>query len=428
MIRKVLIAILLIVSVTLSAQKTNSSPYSFFGIGDKFSAKTVEQSSMGGVGVAYSHYKYLNFTNPAAYADLRYTTYTLGLLNNALTIKSNTTKQSSTSTSLSYIALGFPLGKKAGASFGLQPVSSVGYSLSNSGLDVNGEVSEISIFSGNGGVNRVYGSFGIKVLKNLSLGIEAEYNFGNIDNSVKKQIKDVALATKYQEVSVVKGGAVKFGAQYKKELKNNTLLTLGATFKLGNDLKVKGDDYLYSLSLSSSGTEFPRDTISSSEINGKFEMPMKTILGIGLGKANKWYASLEYENQKAIKTSGFLNNTNSAYNYDNSNRISLGGFYLPKSNSISSYWDRVTYRAGLRFEKTGLSVNGTANNSNFTQINDFGISFGLGLPLKQMSNVNMGFEYGKRGTTGNSLIQENYFNFRLSLSLTDLWFIKRKID
>ena len=40
----------------------------------------------------------------------------------------------------------------------------------------------------------------------------------------------------------------------------------------------------------------------------------------------------------------------------------------------------------------------------------------------------MGFEFGKRGTTDNNLIEENYFNFRLSLSLTDLWFIKRKID
>jgi hypothetical protein len=41
----------------------------------------------------------------------------------------------------------------------------------------------------------------------------------------------------------------------------------------------------------------------------------------------------------------------------------------------------------------------------------------------------MGFEFGKRGATTNNLIEENYFNFRLSLSLTDTnWFQKRKID
>ncbi len=138
---------------------------------------------------------------------------------------------------------------------------------------------------------------------------------------------------------------------------------------------------------------------------------------------------VEYENQEAIETTGFLNTSNAPYKYSESNRISLGGYYLPKINSISSYWHRVTYRAGVRLEKTGLLVDGSGLNTNFTQVNDFGMSFGLGLPLRQLSTVNMGFEFGKRGTTNNNLIQENYFNFRLSLSLTDTqWFQKRKID
>jgi hypothetical protein len=51
------------------------------------------------------------------------------------------------------------------------------------------------------------------------------------------------------------------------------------------------------------------------------------------------------------------------------------------------------------------------------------------LPLgNRLSNVNVGFEYGKKGTTSNGLLEENYFNFRLSLSLNDIWFRKRKID
>ncbi|MDG1452800.1 MAG: hypothetical protein P8Q33_08455, partial [Polaribacter sp.] len=162
---------------------------------------------------------------------------------------------------------------------------------------------------------------------------------------------------------------------------------------------------------------------------GKYRLPTKTNFGIGMGKLDKWYVGVEYENQNAIETLGFSNTSNLAYNYGNSNRISLGGFYLPKINSISSYWSRVTYRAGIRFENTGLRVDGSGLNTNFTPIDDIGISFGLGLPLKQLSSLNLGFEYGKKGTTANSLIQENYFNFRLGLSLTDTnWFQKRKID
>ncbi|PQB09039.1 hypothetical protein BST83_01455 [Polaribacter filamentus] len=420
MINKILVAFLLLTSVTFLAQRTNSSPYSYFGIGEEFSETTVEQSSMGGIGVAFNHYKYLNFTNPAAYSDLRYTTYSFGILNNDLTVKSGTSKQNVNSTSLSYFALAFPIGNKAGLSIGLQPVSSVGYSLTNTATDF----SERTSFSGDGGVNRIYSSFGIKVAKGFSVGVEADYNFGNVDNSILKEINGVSLATKYEENTFIEGTSVKLGVQYQKELKNKLILNAGATFKLGNSLKVTGDDYLYSLTFTGS----PKDTVSSNKINGKFNLPLKSIVGIGIGKYDNWYAGLEYENQEAISTTGLVASTSGAYRYGSSNRISLGGFYLPKINSISNYWNRVTYRAGARFEKSGLMVDGSGNNTNFTPIDDFGISFGLGLPLQRLSSVNLGFEFGKRGTTNNNLIEENYFNFRLSLSLTDKWFEKRKID
>ena len=56
------------------------------------------------------------------------------------------------------------------------------------------------------------------------------------------------------------------------------------------------------------------------------------------------------------------------------------------------------------------------------------MSFGVSLPIGlRLSNVNLGFELGKRGTTDNNLIKENYYNFRLSLSLNDKWFRKQKI-
>jgi len=439
MIRNILFVFILIISTAASAQRTNSSPYSFFGIGEEFNPLTIEQSAMGGIGVAFSHYKYLNFTNPAAYANLRYTTYSFGMLNNQLTVDDGVLEQTSNATSLSYFTLAFPIGTKAGMSFGIQPVSSVGYSLANSVLDSNGDTMEVSIFSGNGGVSRFYGSLGLKIFKGLSFGIEAAYSFGKVDNSIANQIANVALATKFKENKQVRGGSVTMGAQYKKQLKNKLEISAGATLKLGNDIKVSGSSQTYSLTYSSSGSEIARDTLSFLDtdgklkkiqsIDGKYRMPIKTNFGMGIGKYDKWYVGVEYENQNAIETLGFSNASNSAYNYGASNRFSLGGFYLPKINSISSYWQRVTYRAGIRLENTGLLVDGSGLNTNFTPIDDLGISFGLGLPLKQLSTLNLGFEFGKRGTTMNSLIQENYFNFRLGLSLTDTnWFQKRKID
>ena len=60
--------------------------------------------------------------------------------------------------------------------------------------------------------------------------------------------------------------------------------------------------------------------------------------------------------------------------------------------------------------------------------NEFGISFGLGIPAGGLfSNVNTTVEFGKRGTTNEDLVEENFVNFQLSLSLNDRWFIKRNI-
>src|SRR5690606_14890358 len=108
--------------------------------------------------------------------------------------------------------------------------------------------------------------------------------------------------------------------------------------------------------------------------------------------------------------------------YENSSSVSIGGFYIPDYNSYSSYLKRVVYRGGLRFENTGLNINDET-------INEFGISFGLGIPVGSMfTNANLGIEIGRRGTTNRNLIQENFINLQLSLSLNDRWFEKRKYN
>jgi hypothetical protein len=66
---------------------------------------------------------------------------------------------------------------------------------------------------------------------------------------------------------------------------------------------------------------------------------------------------------------------------------------------------------------------------NNESIDELGISFGVGVPVGRLfSNANIGFEIGQRGTTSSNLVQENFFNISLSLSLNDRWFEKRKFN
>lgn len=108
--------------------------------------------------------------------------------------------------------------------------------------------------------------------------------------------------------------------------------------------------------------------------------------------------------------------------YDKAMKYSLGGYFISDHDSFTSYFKRIVFRAGLKYEETGLIVNSES-------IKDAGFSFGLGLPVTgSFSNINFGFEYGKRGTTSAGLIQENYAKFSVGLSLNDRWFVKRKFD
>ena len=429
MIKKIIFFLTVVITAQSFSQRSTSSPYSYFGVGEEFGTRTVEQISMGSIGAAYSSNRYLNFVNPASLSELRYATYVFGVLNNDLTIKDATTSQSSNSTNLSYFSFAFPITKKMAVVFGMQPTSSVGYSLINTITNDDGDAIEITQFSGSGDVNRIYGGFGLKLFKGFSVGIETDFLFGNIQNNVLNLREGNSLASKNVEDSNVRGASVKIGAQYKTNITKDLNLHMGASFKLSNNLKSTGTENLYSLEIDASGFEAPSDTIFSGPLNANLERPRETILGLGLAKTNKWYAALNYKMQDAIIATGYFDNSAQSFQYGDSNRLSAGGYFIPKINSITSYWQRVTYRAGVKLEKLGLLVNGTSDSNSFTSIDDFGISFGLGLPLgNRLSNLNVGFEYGKKGTTSNGLLEENYFNFRLSLSLNDVWFKQRKID
>jgi hypothetical protein len=155
--------------------------------------------------------------------------------------------------------------------------------------------------------------------------------------------------------------------------------------------------------------------------NTELKIPTTTTLGLGYGEDLKWFLGAEYSFQGLSSfENSFLGIGN--IDYKDASSFAFGGFYTPDRSSFSSYLKRITYRAGLRLDKTGMVVNDV-------DINNFGITFGLGLPLGQSySNLNIGFEAGRRGTTRANLIEESYFKINVGLSLNDFWFRKRKIN
>lgn len=425
MIKNLSVVITILFCVQSFAQKADSSPYSALGIGTETESKTVEEMSMGGIGTAGLNGQ-LSFSNPASYASFTLTRYTVAAENRAFWFNDENGSDNSSNAYLSYLGMGIPLGDKAGFAFGLQQNSTIGYTISENTYDENDELIQAGLYEGDGGTNRVFFGFGYEVIKDLSLGIEGKYIFGKTEKSVISQTRDIHLATKYKIEGGANGFGLKAGVIYKKEIKPSLFVNLGTSIEFENDLDFDADEYLYSVSLS--GAESPRDTILDIRSKGVYKTPLKTNLGVSIGNPLKWSVGVDYSFRDAIKTNGNLVGHNPKLQYDNANKLAIGGYYVPRYNSISSYWQRVSYRAGVRFENTGIMVNGSDTGSEFTSISDYGISFGLGLPIGRFSKIDTSFEYGQLGETSNGLTKETYFNFRVALAFGDKWFNRRQIN
>lgn len=421
MLKHTLLLLIAFISLNAIAQEGTASPYSFYGIGELKFKGTVENRSMGGLSV-YSDSIHLNLLNPASLGKLDLTTFTIGGSQKFTNLKSSNNSGSTSNTTFDYLAVGLPMGK-LGVSFGLLPYTSVGYKTGFT--DYKTATAGQGRYEGNGGINKAFLAAGYSINKNFSLGIDVNYNFGKIHNEA---VVISGLQYDNQEIneSRLSGLAVNFGATYKKKISDKLELMTGITYSPEVSLSSNNTRQLSTIVFNTNGAVVPRDTkeVNLKNIglkNTKFKLPSKLTIGAGLGKAKKWFAGVDYTNLGTGKL-GNLTFNNTSVNYKNANKVVVGGFYIPKHNSLTSYLSKVVYRTGVRFENTGIAIQNE-------DINEFGISFGVGLPVgRKLSNVNIGFEYGSRGTTNNNLVKENFFNLNLSLSFNDKWFQKRKID
>lgn len=430
MIKRLIFFLTTLVVFNIQAQEGTASPYSFFGIGSLKFKGTVENRSMGGLSI-YADSIHVNLRNPASNAGLdlasfggdnRAVKFSVGGSHNAITLKTTETEDKSSASTLDYIALTLPVGK-FGVGMGLLPYTSVGYNLES----YNSEDELSNRFSGEGGMNKAYFALAYQVTKDLRIGVDANYNFGNIqNNSIAFEYDNDGNILQFQTVeenrSDLSGLSYNFGISFNKMISPKLELVTGLTYSPENNLASKNNRSFSTLSVVTGAlSNSIEDVLSDQEKETDLTIPSRMSFGAGLGQPRKWFLGAEYVTQK---TSNFKNEflSTSGTVYEDGSTISAGGFFIPNYKSLTSYWKRAVYRAGFRVEKTGLNIENES-------IDEFGISFGVGLPVgRRFSNVNLGFEIGQRGTTNKNLIEENFINFQISLSLNDRWFEKRKYD
>ncbi len=410
------------------------SPYSIYGIGDIAKGTTSHNSSMGGVGIATRDSRFVNPMNPAAVTarDSLSFMVDVSLAQRNVFFSQGGVNSVNNTFNFNNFVFSFPIyGKYLDFYAGITPHSSIGYKVSHPITDpaligLTGNVTYTS--EGNGSVNKIYFGAGSQLFRRLSVGVEGIYYFGKLTKTTTMDFANTSFRTimSGHELSL-RGMTVKAGAQLDVPMGENSTMTLGATYRLGTNMRGYNKDYLIaSISSAYDTVRFNQDTLHRMKDRVKFADELG--VGIAFRGGDKWTFEANYIRSNATgcgysAVSGFKNESeNVRFSSGVSQSVRIGASYVPNRNDIRYYMRRVAYRAGAYWDQAYYKVNGY-------DVNTYGLTFGASFPVNRQRNyLNVGVDLGQRGTKDNDLIRERFINFTVGINIFDIWFVKPKYD
>lgn len=409
------------------AQTNTNSPYSKFGVGNIHGQFLPQNRAMGNLAYGISSvgiYNDINVANPASYSQLKLTAFDIGLNTSMQSLKRDNLSENSFNANLGHLAIAVPVSKKSALSFGLLPYSILGYG--NKQEVIVDNIAVDHIYEGEGGLSKAYLGYGIGIAKNLSVGFNMSYVFGNMKQTTATEYnKNIGFLNSRKQINSSLGGLTfDIGAQYVKSLTEKINLTLGYTTglksKMNNNNTVLTTNYI-----SVADMNYVVDTIPNLEPDGKskINLPANHNFGFSISRTNKWLVGADF---RTSDWSDFRMN-NTLQNLGKTWGVSVGGQIIPNINSVTNYWSLIDYRAGINYDKTYATVNNT-------NIDVKSINFGMGFPLVASASraafykINFAAEIGTRGALKTGLVRENFYNFYLGFTINDRWFQKYKYD
>ncbi len=375
---------------------------------------------MGKTYTAFRDSRTINSNNPASYTAFDTLSFLFdgGISNRFSQWKTINTTQNINHIDLGYLEVGFPIFKKLKVSAGLKPHSKVGYKI------IDKEYNEILgthqfEFEGVGGVNKFHFGIGYEILKGLSLGVNASYLWGTISLNRYSSFPDSAFywTGKISQKRSLSDFSFTYGVQYEQHLSKQWKLVGGAVFKTKTDVSATEEFLATQISRTNDGTEYVHDTINYiPTYDGTITLPSSYSVGLLLEKKNRFRLAIDYRKElwETYKSFGVSDSL------ANGTFVGVGIEMIPKHNVLSNFYEKIKYRIGFHYSQSALQIKNT-------QINEIGITFGFGIPIKQSgSAVNLGIELGQFGTTDNNLVKENYIKFTAGFTIFERWFIKRK--
>ncbi|RPD50883.1 hypothetical protein [Paracnuella aquatica] len=424
-----------------------NSPYSRYGLGDLSPNTNILNRGMGGISAGYSEQLSVNFNNPASYSGFsaileqrsKKMLYGRVLLDVGINVENRTLRNpnqtanfSTTNSYFSYLQMGIPLRRNWGLSFGLRPLTRIGYKVGRNELLVNPETgmsidSAYTEFSGNGGTYLPSVGTGFAI-KNLSVGANVGYLFGRKEYTTKRSIMNDSLAynsSNHTDATSLGGLFFNAGVQYKIKVGKETALRLGASGNIKQQINARRDIIRETIIRDPNNGDSKLDSVySETDRPGEVTFPASFTYGFVLENVQQtgagWMLGADLVQNKWSQYRFFGQQDSVQDNW----QLRVGGQLRPKPGR--SYFTNVAYRAGFFTGPDYIKLG--------RELPQYGITLGVGLPIPssrmapyQFTVINLGFEAMRRGNNDNTL-RENLFRVSVGLSFSDAWFSKRKYD
>lgn len=414
------------------AQNNTNSPYTRYGYGDLSDQSFGNSKAMGGIAFGLRDGAQINPLNPASYTAIDSLTFIFegGVSLQNMNISGGGVKLNAKNSSFDYLAMQFRLHPRIAMSVGLLPFSNVGYTVSDIQTTTNesGTLNTYRSYTGDGGLHQLYAGLGVKVLKNLSVGVNASYFWGDINRSRAIYYPSMIGSNNYnyQSVASVSTYKLDFGAQYTVDIDKKHSVTIGAVYS--PKLKL-GNDYSETTQMVSNSTGAVVST-TTLKPDATFEVPNTFGVGFTYNYDKRLTVGADYSLQQWSKTKFNVDTSDKAvrqdfdetYAYSDRHKISVGAEYIP--NLIGrSYLSHIKYRLGAYYTTPYYKIGGK------DAAREYGVTAGFGLPVpRSRSILSISGQFVRVSGQEAAFVNENIFRVSIGLTFNERWFFKRRVE
>lgn len=402
--------LLMIFAGVAIAQNNTNSPYTRYGFGDLSDQTFGNSKAMGGIAFGLRDGMQINALNPASYTAIDSLTFLFdgGLSLQNMNINDNGVKMNVKNSSLDYLAMQFRLRSWMAMSIGLLPFSNIGYNLSQSFTGTDKNPNYTKSYSGDGGLRQLYAGLGVKVLKNLSLGANFSYFWGDLTrtNTVIYPNTDNAFSYAERTNTSISDYKIDLGAQFTQQINKKLDMTLGAVYSFQHNLSNK----------TTVNTQV--SSVTTTDVDATFGIPQSYGAGLTFNYDKRLTIGADYSFQKWSKVK-YMNEENA---FADRTKIAVGAEYIP-SLVGRSYFSHIKYRMGAFYSTPYYKI------GDKRATNEYGVTAGFGLPLpRSRSILSLSGQFVRRKGLETNFVDENTFRVSIGITFNERWFFKRRVE